>query len=201
MKNHPKNERTLVIVKPDGVQRTLVGEIISRYERMGLKLIGLKIMLPTSDMVEEHYTLEPTWKKSVGEKAIESYQKQGKTPPSTDPIEEGNQVVKTLKKYMTSGPVVAMVWQGAHAVEVIRKITGGTEPRTSDVGTIRGDYVLDSYEMADVDERSIRNLIHASGTCEEADNEIDLWFKKGELINYKLVQEQIIYSTNIEGLL
>ena len=201
MKIHPKNERTLVIIKPDGVQRTLVGEIVGRYERMGLKLIGLKIMIPTPDLVEKHYTLEPTWKKSVGEKAIESYEAQGKTPPSTDPIEVGNQVIKTLKSYMTSGPVIAMVWQGAHAVEVIRKITGGTEPRTSDVGTIRGDYVLDSYEMADTDARSIRNLIHASGTCDEAENEIELWFNEKDLINYKLVQEQIIYSTNIEGLL
>ena len=201
MAKHPKEERTLVLIKPDGVQRTLVGEIIGRYERMGLKLVGLKIMLPTEEHVEKHYTLEPTWKKTVGEKAIESYKQQGKTPSSTDPLEIGDQVISTLKKYMTSGPIIAMVWQGAHAVEVIRKITGGTEPRTSDVGTIRGDYVLDSYEMADTDERSIRNLIHASGAVSEAENEIPLWFDKDELIDYKLVQEQIIYSTNIEGLI
>lgn len=201
MNDHPKFEKTLVIIKPDGVQRTLVGEIMGRYERMGLKLIGLKTMIATPEKVEEHYTLDPNWKRMVGEKAIESYQKQGKTPPSTDPIEVGDKVIKNLKKYMTSGPVIAMVWQGAHAVEVIRKITGGTEPRTSDVGTIRGDYVLDSYQMADTDDRSIRNLIHASGTIEEAENEIKLWFDKKELIEYKLVQEQIIYSTNIEGIL
>lgn len=199
--NHPKFEKTLVIIKPDGVQRTLVGEIVGRYERMGLKLVGLKITLPTPEKVEEHYMLDPNWKRIVGEKAIESYQKQGKTPPSTDPLEVGDKVIATLKKYMTSGPVVAMVWQGAHAVEVVRKITGGTEPRTSDVGTIRGDYVLDSYQMADTDDRSIRNLIHASGTVDEAEKEIDLWFSKDDIIDYKLVQEQIIYSTNIEGLL
>ena len=201
MKKHAKHERTLVVVKPDGVQRTLIGEIIGRYERMGLKLVGLKISIPSKELVEKHYTLEPTWKESVGKKTIASYKKQDKIPPSMDPIEIGDQVLKNLMTYMTSGPVVAMVWQGAHAVEVVRKVTGGTEPRTSDVGTIRGDYVLDSYEMADTDMRSVRNLIHASGTTEEANNEIALWFSEGELINYKLVQEQIIYSANIEGIL
>lgn len=198
---HPKFERTLVIIKPDGVQRSLVGEIISRYERMGLKLVASKVMVADADLVEKHYTLDPNWKRIVGEKAIESYEKQGKTPPSTDPLEVGDKVITTLKKYMTSGPVVAMVWQGAHSVEIVRKITGGTEPRSSDVGTIRGDYVHDSYQMADTDDRSIRNLIHASGTVEEANNEIGLWFTDKEIVDYKLVQEQIIYSTDIEGLL
>jgi len=201
MDKHYKNERTLVIIKPDGVQRTLIGEIVSRYERMGLKLVGLKIEVPTEDLIEKHYTLEPSWKETAGKKAIESYTKKGETPPSKDPIEVGNKIIYTLKRYMTSGPVVAMVWQGAHAVEVIRKITGTTEPRSSDVGTIRGDFVLDSYQMADTDERAIRNLIHASGTIGEAENEIKLWFNNEDLIDYKLVQEQIIYSKDIGGII
>jgi nucleoside-diphosphate kinase len=196
-----KDERTLVIIKPDGVQRTLIGEIIKRYERAGLKLVGIKMMVPTEEQVEAHYTLDPNWKKNVGEKAIASYEKKGITPPSTDPIEVGNGVVAALRKYMTSGPVIAMVWQGAHVVEVIRKITGGTEPRSSDVGTIRGDFVIDSYQMADTASRAIRNLIHASGSVEEASNEINLWFKKEELIDYRLVQEQILYDVNIDGIL
>lgn len=196
-----KDEKTLVIIKPDGVQRTLIGEIIQRYERMGLKLVGLKIMTTTEEQVGKHYTLDPSWKENVGKKAIKGYERQGQTPPSTDPIELGDRILGTLKKYMTSGPVIAMIWQGAHAVEIVRKVTGGTEPRTSDVGTIRGDYVLDSYEMADTSSRAIRNLIHASGSIEEADNEVKLWFADNEIINYKLVQEQIIYSANIEGLL
>lgn len=201
MASHPKHERTLVVIKPDGVQRTLVGEITGRYERMGLKLVGLKILVPSEDHVEKHYTLEPGWKKSVGEKTIASYKKQGKTPPSEDPEKIGNTVLGNLKRYMTSGPVVAMVWQGAHAVEVVRKVTGGTEPRTSDVGTIRGDYVLDSYQMADTDGRSVRNLIHASGSVEEANNEVALWFGKDELIDYRLVQEEILYDVNLDGIL
>lgn len=201
MNNHPKTERTLVIIKPDGLQRTLVGEIVGRYERLGLKLCAMKMMVPTEDQIEKHYLLDPEWKKNVGEKSIEAYKKKGETPPSEDPIEVGDVVVGTLKKYMSSGPVVAMVWQGAHAVEVVRKMTGGTEPRTSDVGTIRGDFVLDSYMMADTDKRAVRNLIHASGSVEEANNEIDLWFEKGEIIDYRLVQEQILYDVNLDGIL
>jgi nucleoside-diphosphate kinase len=199
--NHPREERTLVIIKPDGVQRSLIGEIIKRYERMGLKLIGLKFTIPTEEHIEKHYTLDPSWKKNVGEKSIEGYKKKGHTPPSTDPVEIGNIVLKRLKTYMKSGPVVVMAWQGAHAVELVRKITGGTEPRSSDVGTIRGDFVLDSYYMADRDDRSIRNLIHASGTLDEADKEIAHWFSKEELLNYRLVQEQILYDVNLDGIL
>lgn len=199
--SHPSKEKTLVIIKPDGIQRTLVGEIISRYERIGLKLIGLKILVPKEDQVHSHYTVDPEWIQKTGEKAISAYEKKGQNPPSTDPLEVGNKVLGNLKKYLTSGPVVAMVWQGAHAVEVIRKITGGTEPRSSDVGTIRGDFVLDSYQMADTDSRAIRNLIHASGSVEEAEKEIELWFSGSEILNYRLVQEQIIYDVNLDGIL
>ncbi|TSC67228.1 MAG: nucleoside-diphosphate kinase [Parcubacteria group bacterium Gr01-1014_72] len=199
--SHPKTEQTLVIIKPDGIQRTLVGEIIGRYERLGLKLVGLKMLLPSAVQIEEHYLLDPNWKRLVGEKAIESYLKKGEKPPSADPIVVGGQVIMRLKKYFTSGPVVASVWQGAHAVEIVRKITGGTEPRSSDVGTIRGDFVLDSYSMADTDDRAIRNLIHASGSVAEAEAEIKHWFSKDELVKYRLVQEQILYDVNLDGLL
>ena len=194
-------ERTLIIIKPDGVQRSLIGEIIKRYERSGLKLVGIKLMVPDVERVKKHYLFDPEWVKKVGEKAIDSYKKKGVTPPTEDPLEQGNKVLEGLKKYMTSGPGVFMVWQGAHAVDVVRKITGGTEPRSSDVGTIRGDFVLDSYQMADVDNRAIRNLIHASGTKEEANYEIDLWFNPEEIIDYRLIQEQILYDVNLDGIL
>ncbi|HEX9721785.1 MAG TPA: nucleoside-diphosphate kinase [Candidatus Paceibacterota bacterium] len=199
--NHPKEERTLVLIKPDGIQRSLVGEIIKRYERSGLKLVGMKMFVPTKDKVEQHYLLDPEWKRKVGEKAIESYQKKGMEPPSTDPLEVGDRVIDGLKKYLTAGPVVAMVWQGAHAMEIVRKLTGGTEPRSSDVGTIRGDFVLDSYQMADTDGRAVRNLIHASGTVDEANQEIVHWFEPNELLKYKIVQEKILYDVNLDGIL
>lgn len=198
---HPSTERTLVIVKPDGVQRGLVGEVIKRYENVGLKLVGIKIMVPQADKVEQHYTLDPEWRRITGEKTIANYKKKGLNPPSEDPLEITAVILANLRTYLTAGPVVAMVWQGAHAIPIVRKITGGTEPLTSDVGTIRGDYVLDSYEMSDMDNRAIRNVIHASGSAEEADMEIKHWFLPSEIIDYRLVNEQIIYDANLDGIL
>jgi nucleoside-diphosphate kinase len=198
---HPKTERTLVIVKPDGIQRALIGEILRRYERLGLKLVGLKMLVPTALMIEEHYLLDPEWKKNVGQKAIDSYVKKGEIPPATDPIELGNMVVERLKKYMTSGPVIAMVWEGAHAVELVRKLTGGTEPRSAGVGTIRGDFVPDSYQVADTDDRAIRNLIHASGSVPEAEKEIPHWFKDAEIMSYRVPHEATLYDVDIASVL
>ncbi|MBL7045588.1 MAG: nucleoside-diphosphate kinase [Parcubacteria group bacterium] len=192
-------ERTLVMIKPDGVQRSLIGEIIGRFERVGLKLVGLKIMVPTAKHVEEHYTLDPVWRTVTGEKTIASYKKNGKTPPSEDPLEITAVILENLKKYLTSSPSIVMVWQGAHSVGLVRKLVGGTEPLTSDVGTIRGDFVIDSYEMSDADGRAIRNLTHASGSVEEAEMEIKHWFSEDELIKYRLVGEQILYDVNLDG--
>jgi nucleoside-diphosphate kinase len=198
---HHKEESTLVIIKPDGVQRSLIGEIVRRYEQVGLKLVALKMVVPTPEHVETHYTLDPSWRKVTGEKTIKGYKDKGLTPPTEDPLEVTGVLLERLKKYLTSGPVVAMVWRGAHAVSIVRKLTGGTEPLTSDVGTIRGDYVLDSYQMTDSDGRSIRNLVHASGSTSEAEQEIRHWFTDDEIINYRLVQEQILYDVNLDGIL
>jgi len=198
---HIKKERTFVIIKPDGVQRGLIGEIIGRFERIGLKLVASKTTVSTQEHVEQHYTLDPEWKRVTGEKTIESYKKKGLTPPSENPLEITDTILKGLKEYMTSGPILCMVWEGAHAVKIVRKVIGSTEPLTSDVGTIRGDYVLDSYQMADTDKRAVRNLVHASGSVAEAENEIKHWFEPKDVIEYKLVQEQIIYSPQIEGIM
>ncbi len=168
---HPKKERTFIALKPDSIQRSLIGEIISRLERVGLKLVALKMIVANEDQIREHYS-------QLDEK-----------------------IRKYLVPYMTSGPIVAMVWEGAHAVKITRKLVGGTEPLTSDVGTIRGDYVLDSYAMSDADGRSVRNLIHASGNTEEAGKEIKHWFKPEEVIDYRLVQEEILYDVNLDGIL
>ncbi|MDO8624415.1 MAG: nucleoside-diphosphate kinase [bacterium] len=201
MDKHPKTERTLVIVKPDGVQRSLVGEIIKRYENVGLKILAIKMLVPTIEKIEQHYTLDPEWRRVTGEKTIKGYQDKGLTPPSNDPLEITAAILAGLKKYMTSGPVILMVLQGAHAVKIVRKITGSTEPLTSDVGTIRGDFVLDSYQMSDMDKRAVRNLVHASGSPSEAENEIKHWFSQEELTSYRLVGEQIIYDVNLDGIL
>ncbi len=198
---HHKEERTLAIVKPDGVQRNLIGEIIKRYEAVGLKLVAIKMLVPTVEKVEQHYTLDPEWRRVTGEKTIKGYKDKGLVPPSEDPFEITAKILSGLKLYMTSGPVVAMVWQGAHAVKIVRKLTGGTEPLTSDVGSIRGDYVLDSYQMSDTDGRAVRNLVHASGSPAEAEMEIKHWFKPEEIIDYRLINETIIYDLNLDGIL
>lgn len=199
---HPKTERSLVIIKPDGVQRTLIGEIIKRYERAGFKLAGIKLVVPTMDKAKEHYMVGgDEWLDTVGKKAAAAYEKKGMKSPYATPRENGLAILETNAKYLSSGPVVAMVWQGAHVVEIIRKITGGTEPRSSDVGTIRGDFVIDSYMMADADSRSIRNLIHASGDTAEAEKEIPIWFGEKEIFDYHLINEAIIYDANLNGIL
>ena len=197
---HPKEERTLVIIKPDGIQRTLVGEIVNRYERAGLKLVGLRMLLPTKEMIEKHYLVDPEWKRKVGEKSMKSYTEKGLKPPFKDALACGEAVIERLKKYMTASPVIAMIWQGNQAVGIVRKITGGTEPLASDVGTIRGDFTIDSYNAADIDGRAIRNLIHASGSTDEAEKEIKVWFKGNEIIQYNLVQDKILYDVNLDGL-
>jgi len=114
--------------------------IRSRYERLGLKLIALKMLVPTPAQVEEHYTLDPNWRRVTGEKTIASYRSRNLAPPSEDPLEITAKILKNLKKYLTAGPIIAMVWEGAHAVELVRKITGATEPRSSPVGKYNHSY-------------------------------------------------------------
>lgn len=191
-------ERSLVLIKPDGVQRSLIGEIIKRYERSGFKLVGLKFLIPKKEEIERHYLIIDTWLQAVGEKSMKAYIKKGLKPPFDDPVKCGKKVLENLKNYLTAGPIVAMVWQGNEVVSIIRKITGETEPTTSDVGTIRGDFTLDSYQLADTDGRAVRNLIHASATPEEAEKEIKVWFKEDELIKYRLFQEEILYNVNLD---
>jgi nucleoside-diphosphate kinase len=201
MNNQTLKQRTLVVIKPDGIQRSLIGEIIKRYERTGLKLTAMKMVVPNEDQIEKHYTVDPEWLFKCGTKAISSYQAKGITPPSDNPVEVGKKVLENLKKYMTIGPAIAMVWTGMNAIGVVRKITGSTEPLTSDVGTIRGDLTIDSYEISDTTKRSVRNLIHASSSVEEAEAEINIWFDKDEIINYKLFNEVVLYDTNLDGVL
>ncbi|HEC94273.1 MAG TPA: nucleoside-diphosphate kinase [Candidatus Kaiserbacteria bacterium] len=201
MAHNIHKERTLIIVKPDGVQRNLIGEIIKRYENVGLKLVAVKMAVVSSEHIEKHYTLDPQWRRITGEKSIKSYRERGLEPPSENPLEITAVILEGLKAYMTSGPVVCMVWEGANAVRIVRKITGGTEPLTSEVGTIRGDYVLDSYVLADTDSRAVRNIIHASGSVDEAEMEIEHWFSPDEIIDYRLVRESVLYSSTLDDLL
>lgn len=195
-----KKEKTFVIVKPDGVQRALIGEIIHRLERTGLKLSALKLVVPNEEQCWIHYNKDDAWFEEKGVKMIESRKIAG-LAADKPAIEYGKEIVRALVKFMTSGPVVAMIWQGNEAVGIVKKIVGGTEPLTSDVGTIRGDLTVDSYDLAGGDERAVRNLIHCSDKPEEAEREIDIWFKSEEIINYRQIQEQILYDVNLDGIL
>ncbi len=199
---HPKKERTFVIIKPDGVQRTLIGEIIKRFERTGLKLIAMKLVVPTEEQCATHYYKDDEWFLKKGTNILENKKKLG-LPIEKEAIEYGRDIIRAITKFMTVGPVVLMVWEGNQAVGVIKKLVGGTEPTTSDVGTIRGDFTIDSYYLCDVDgSRGMRNLIHCTdGDQKEAEREINIWFKPEEIINYRLVQDEILYDVNLDGIL
>ncbi len=203
MGNHPSKEKTLVIIKPDGIQRSLVGEIIKRYERVGLKLVAMKTTIATEEKAVKHYyeVGGDAWLEEVGRKARASYEKKGLQSPYATNMENGKAVMMANAKYLSAGPVVAMVWQGNQACALVRKITGGTEPLTADVGSIRSDFTLDTYALADVDQRSVRNLLHASGNVEEAEKEIPIWFSADEILEYRHIQEAILYDVNIDGIL
>jgi len=188
------------MVKPDGVQRSLVGEIVKRFEQVGLKIIALKMLVPTNDIIEKHYTLDPAWLMNVGKKTIAGFVDKGLTPPSNDPMVLAQDTLNRLKKYLTSGPVVAFVLEGPHAATLVRKLVGGTEPLTSDVGTIRGDFVVDSYQLAALGDRAVRNLVHASGSAAEAEGEINLWFRPEEIIAYRHINEAILSDVNLDGI-
>ncbi len=198
---HHKYEQTFTLIKPDGIQRSLIGEMIGRFEKVGLKLVAMKMFVPTKDLIKKHYTIDPDWFMITGTKSIKGRAASGEDVTGLDPIKVCEEVLERLQTYLSAGPVISMVWQGAHAVRLVRKLVGGTEPLTSDVGTIRGDFVMDSYEMTEVDKRSIRNLIHASGSVKEAHDEINLWFKPEEIIKYRLAQEEILYDVNLDGIL
>lgn len=187
-----KNERTLVILKPDSVQRSLIGEIISRIEKTGLKLMAIKHIQATEDQLWKHYNKDDVWFQEKGAKTIANRQTLG-MPIEKEAIEYGKEIIRANIKFMMACPVIPMVWQGNEAVKVVKKIVGTTEPATSDVGTIRGDYTIDSYELSNVDGRAVRNLIHCSDQVVEAERELAIWFNEAELPNYTLINEQILY--------
>jgi nucleoside-diphosphate kinase len=163
-------QKTLVLIKPDGVSRNLIGKIISYYEDGGLVVKELKMLIPTTDLVSKHYPEDEDYMRSLGEKSA----KAGDVIP--DLVEQGRMIVLGLRDYLTSGSVVAMILEGEEAVPTVRKITGYTDPKSADKGTIRGDLGEDSILEANAEKRPVKNLIHASGNPEEAEHEISLWF-------------------------
>lgn len=195
-----KRERTFVIIKPDGIQRALMGDIISRFERAGLKFTGMKLIRATADQCWAHYNKDEAWFLSKGEKIAKQREEAG-MPLDKPAIEYGRDIIGQLVKFMTASPVLAFVLEGNQSVGVVTKLVGGTEPLTADIGTIRGDLTLDSYDLAGLDGRAVRNLIHCSDKPEEAEREIKIWFKEEELLSYQLVSEKMLYDVNLDGLM
>jgi len=185
-------ERTLILAKPDAVQRGLVGEIVKRFEQKGFRIAGIKMVHPNAEQLGTHYADDPEWKKAVATKTREVFAKKGVELKETD--EEIGQRVRRWNMEGLSNPIVAIVFEGLHAVEMGRKIVGHTEPKSAAVGTIRGDFSIDSFQRADKDQRTTRNLIHASGTVEEADREIKIWFNNEELYDFERHDWQIIHK-------
>jgi nucleoside-diphosphate kinase len=173
-------ERTLVILKPDAVERGLVGEIISRFERVGLRIRAMKMVRLSREEAMRFYPSDEEWLRSVGNKSLRAYAEIGKNPRvdlgTADPLEVGRIIKGWLADYLYSVPILVMVIEGNRAVEVVRKIVGSTTPYNSPPGTIRGDYSCDSPDLANHEHRALRNLVHASDNVDEARREILFFF-------------------------
>lgn len=189
-------EQTVVLIKPDGVKRGLVGEIVHRFERMGLKIVAMKMVLPSKELLHKHYgTDKDTTIKRLGGKTLDTYTKYGKDPVkefgTDDPMELGKLVIGWLLDYVTSGPVIAILLEGRHAVENVLNMAGPTMPVAAPAGTIRGDFSTDSAAYANDERRGVSNLIHISGSIEEANFEKTVWFTPEEIHSYKRVEENL----------
>lgn len=193
MSKHPHQERSLVLLKTDAVQRSLVGEIIKRFEQKGLKIAGMKMVMPTEEQLQVHYNKDDEWFLRKGEGVVKDLEAQGREI-TKEPIEYGRDIIRTIVRYMTEAPVVALVMEGNNAVSVVTRTVGTTEPSTADVGTIRGDYTLDSFSHAAYEDRAVKNLIHQSESVEEAEREIAIWFTPEEVHDYTTAQERIMYE-------
>lgn len=199
MKNNKFIERTLVLIKPDAVKRALIGSVIRRFERVGLKIIGLKITQATRKQLEHHFpTHDFVWIKNMGQKSIETYEMNGMDPAeefgTADPVKIGLVILGWNFEYLLSGPLVAMVLEGVRAIATVRKIVGDTIPAKALPGTIRGDFSINSADYANSVQCSCNNVVHASGNLKEAETECNIWFDQGELVVYKRADEQVMFN-------
>lgn len=191
-------EETVVLIKPDGVKRGLVGKILARFEAAGLKIMAAKMVWVDKNHISKHYRDEENYLKNVGEKTLETYARYGQDPQenlgTNDPVAIGKMVRQWNIKFLSSGPIFAVLLSGAHAVETVRKIVGSTLPFAADPGSIRGAYSVDSPVLANQKKRAVRNLIHASGDAAEAEFERKLWFRQEEIFDYKRADEEVMFE-------
>ncbi len=193
-----RHERTLILIKPDGIQRALIGEILARLERTGLKIVALKMVRAERRVLERHYPTDEEWLRTIGGKTREAFQTYGMDVRAQmgteDPLEIGRQVRGWLIEFMQTTPVVAAILEGVHAVSTTRKIIGSTLPVFAEPGTIRGDFSVDAPTVANQARRPVRNLIHASGSPEEAAREVALWFGADEVQAYTRADEGVMFG-------
>ncbi len=192
-------EKTVVLIKPDGVKRGVIGEVISRFEKTGLKILAMKMVWIDKKMAQKHYpNARIELLKGIGQKTLDTYKKYGMDPGedlgTKNALEIGKMVNNWNMDFLTSGPVVAILLQGLHAIENIRLMAGNTLPTLAAPGTIRGDYSVDSPALANVKKRAVRNIIHASGNTEEANYEEQLWFRKEDIFEYKRAEEEVMFE-------
>lgn len=187
-------EKTLVLIKPDGVKRHLIGETIKRFEARGLKIVALQMTWPTKEQMGSHYPKDKEYLTQLGGKTIKTYEEFEISSlkddfGTDDPYEIGVEIRKFLIDFMTSGPIVKMVVEGVHAIKMVRKIIGNTIPAFAEPGTLRGEFSVDSPAIANIKKRSVKNLIHASGNKQEAEKEIGIWFSPEDLHDYKTLYD------------
>ena len=189
-------ERTLVLIKPDVLQRQIVGEIISRFERKGVKITAMKMLNATKEQVGDHYEGKEEYLIESGEKAKKGAIARGEDVSDWNSLEKGKQIRQRNINYLTCGPIIAIVFEGFGVISQVRKILGSTSPAEGDIGTIRNDYSLDTYALADFIDRSTMTMLHASDSVENAEREIKIWFKESEICNdYETGVEKIFYDS------
>jgi len=192
-----KQEKTVALIKPDGVKRGLIGEIITRVEKRGLKIISLEMFQATKEQIDGFYPQDEKWIKRLGEKTLKNYEKYGfnaqKELGTEDPLEIGKMVREWLVNFMISGPMVKMIIGGIHAIDMVRKIVGSSMPSQAEMGTIRGDFSVDDSTAANRDKRAIHNIVHASETPEEAEHELNFWFAAEDIFDYKRAEEDVMF--------
>ncbi len=185
-------ERTLILIKPEGVKRAISGRIISKFEDAGLKIVAMKMAMPDRKLAEMHYPLDKEWYENAWRNTKRGLEAKGLKMRET-PLELGKRVRGMLMVHLTSGPVIAFVLEGNDAIASSRRLCGSTSPNRADPSTIRGMFSTDSYESADKAGRTIFSIIHASDSPKSAEREILVWFTKKELLNYKRADEGLVY--------
>ncbi|MEI8060976.1 MAG: nucleoside-diphosphate kinase [Candidatus Berkelbacteria bacterium] len=189
----PKVERTMIAIKSESIQRQIIGELLTKFEKRGLKMTACKMLAPDAELIGKHYADDESWYVSSGTKTRANYEAKG-DKDLLEPIEYGKRTRDLLMDSLKDRPILVMIWEGPHAVALGRKTAGATNPLIADIGSIRGDYSHDSYEVSDEVKRSIQTLVHASGSSEEAETEIAIWFRPEEILNYDLVLENVFFT-------